>query len=306
MKYCCEFTGEFPKLECYDEVIVKLFANDDITNIRQFFDKYPKQTVIIHLVDNSKEYIDKNLLERLLNILPTSHFKYKLKLNNPYDENTGVLVDYCHENEIPFFFDMLVDDWDILQYIIDLHPTDVYIVNQLGFELPILAPMLHSENIDVRVYPNIAQSANKYADPVRKFYVRPEDLDVYTPFVDVYEFLIDANENTLKQLYYIIYAEETVWEGPLNLLIAGLDVEFDNRGVYNSFGMKRLMCGKKCVKNRSCNFCENIKNTANLMTDEGYGLEYPKSKNRQTAWTRLTKAEQDALRKVLLENFENI
>ena len=82
MKYCCEFTGEFPKLECYDEVIVKLFANDDITNIRQFFDKYPKQTVIIHLVDNSKEYIDKNLLERLLNILPTSHFKYKLKLKS--------------------------------------------------------------------------------------------------------------------------------------------------------------------------------------------------------------------------------
>ena len=53
-------------------------------------------------------------------------------------------------------------------------------------------------------------------------------------------------------------------------------------------------------------FCDNIKNTANLMIDEGYGLEYPKSKNRQTAWTRLTKAEQDALRKILLENFENI
>ena len=64
MKYCCEFTGDFPKLECYDEVIVKLFANDDITNIRQFFDKHPKQTIIIHLADNSKEYIDdKSIIE---------------------------------------------------------------------------------------------------------------------------------------------------------------------------------------------------------------------------------------------------
>ena len=305
MKYCCEYGGEFGKLSFFDEIIIHLRPNDDLFDIQNFFTTHPKQEIIIQILD-TEDFVNNNIFNRLIALLPITQYNYRLKLNNPYADSTGVLVGLCHEYNIPFFFDMLVGDWDILQSLIQFYPTEMYIVNSLGFDLPMVASILHHEDINIRIYPNIAQSTVPDSPSMTKFFVRPDDVDYYEDYVDTMEFLVNVNDNQLKEIYYCIYAEDMMWEGPLEVIIAGFEDHCDNRGIFNSFAIKRLMCSKECVKGRKCKYCFQVQEAANMITDDGYALQYPLSKNRKTAWSRLSKEEQDKLRDKLLEKLKNL
>lgn len=43
--------------------------------------------------------------------------------------------------------------------LVKLKVKDIYIVNELGFELDKIAEIAHKENINIRIIPNIAQSS---------------------------------------------------------------------------------------------------------------------------------------------------
>lgn len=303
MKYCCEYFGEFAKVGYFDELIVHLRPNEDIKNIEDFFSKHKKQTIIIQVLDNH-DFLEGGKASRILSLLPPLEYKYKFKLNNPFDEETIQIVEECKKLGIPYFFDILVDEWDVLNAVAAYEPTDMYIVNTLGFELAEVSRKLHKQNINIRVYPNIAQSRVSGGNSLCKFWIRPEDTDVYDHFVDVFEFLVDVHNNNLKELYYTIYAEEMMWSGPLNLIIAGLEEEIDNRGIFNAFPLKRIECAKACEKNAQCSLCYQLANISNMIVEKGYEIQYPQSSNRKTAWNRMTEEEKDELRKSLFEKIE--
>lgn len=42
--------------------------------------------------------------------------------------------------------------------LIDRKVSDIYIVEELGFDLINVANVLHKNNINVRIFPNVAQS----------------------------------------------------------------------------------------------------------------------------------------------------
>lgn len=304
MKYCCEYFGEFPGVEFYDEIIVRLIPGQDITNIQDFFQNRP-QTVIIHIID-SADFNENITIERLAQLLPPSAYNYKVKLTNPNIEVTQTLVQQCQQYEIPYFFDVLVDDWDVLQYLITLKPTDMYIVNCLGFEIGLVGTMLHNHNIKVRVFPNIAQAAVRDVDSTTKFWIRPEDTDVYAPYVDIFEFFLPKDNNVLKQLYYTVYAQEQLWTGPMEILIAGLEEGIYGGAIFKEFATKRTMCGKVCAKGDKCQFCQQIKTISELLYKEGWSLEYPRAEKTNTAWDRLTEEQKQELRQMVIDKFKNL
>jgi hypothetical protein len=304
MKYCCEFNGEFPMLRFFDEIIVKLFPKDDnaVGSIPNFFDKHSNATIIIQIND-SKYFVESGntIVQRISAQLPNKN--YKFKFNNPFNEYTLQLVEKAKEQNIPFFFDMLVSDWDVLQYVSSLGVSDMYITSQLGFELTTITPFLHSKGIDIRVYPNVAQAEAPEVDSITKFYIRPDDLDTYTDYVDTYEFLVNE-DNKLLQLYYIIYAMDCTWKSDLSNIIIGLDARIDNRGLFNTFGAKRLLCGKRCAKGKQCNYCHNLVQVANDITEEGFQLIYKKSENAIKPYNRISDEEKERLKQLVMDKIK--
>ena len=81
-------------------------------------------------------------------------------------------------------------------------------------------------------------------------YIRPEDVEVYSAYVDHFEF----DENlSLKQEHtiYNIYTKNRAWLGNLNILLTNFNVDVDNRGFElvadendkKAFAHRRIACG---------------------------------------------------------------
>lgn len=79
-----------------------------------------------------------------------------IKLN--YQLYDKIFADKQNKPKIRFFFDTQISDVDTLNALLKLGATDVYIVENLCFELDKISELVHSYNAAVRVYPNIAQS----------------------------------------------------------------------------------------------------------------------------------------------------
>ena len=139
--------------------------------------------------------------------------------------------------------------------LISLGVSDVYIVEELCFEIDKVAEIAHSEGVNIRVFPNVAQSSWNDSDGITKFFIRPEDVYLYEPYIDVLEFFNSRKrENTL----YKIYAIEKKWFGQLSELIVGLNDDIDSRYIASEFGDKRRACRKNCVKGGKCRICDRV------------------------------------------------
>ena len=133
--------------------------------------------------------------------------------------------------------------------------SDVYIVENLCFELDKVAEVAKKYNAQVRVFPNVAQSKFTDTSALKKFFIRPEDLDAYNEYINVIEFY---NVDNKIDTYYEIYAIDKKWFGKLNEIILDFNSDIDNRYIIPRFVEKRIKCGKKCLKDGYCQRCDNI------------------------------------------------
>lgn len=186
-----------------------------------------------------------------------------LKLTLDYYEKIKELED---RKDLRFFFDTRVSDWDTLLGLIDFRVTDVYVVEDLCFELDKVAEIAHSRGVKIRIYPNVAQSKWYDSNPLKKFFVRPEDIDMYKDYVDSVEFY---NVDKKLETYYKIYALNKKWFGKLNEIILDFNSELDNKYVIPRFIDKRISCGKKCLKGARCRRCDNVETLSKTLEKSG-------------------------------------
>ena len=148
--------------------------------------------------------------------------------------------------------------WDMLKECIDFGVTDVYITNELGFDIKNVKSFCDKNNIKVRAYPNIAQTSAQLLTlgNYKSFYIRPEDVELYEKYINIFEFF--PNEEKERVLYEIY--ENREWRGDIHQLILNLPFS-RNLGARNNyiptiFGYSRLDCKKKCVYG-NCQICDN-------------------------------------------------
>jgi hypothetical protein len=178
--------------------------------------------------------------------------------------------------KIPFFFINHISSIDMLTGLIKYHPTDMYICEELGFFLDKISTVLHENNIKVRVYPNICQSSSADIPSLKTFFIRPEDLDTYSAFVDVFELVSDRER---QKVIYKIYKQQE-WFGELSEIIPTFKGDFDNRRILKSFGQIRCKCGKRCMyKPNSCNICDRFMELAETFEKGNIIITNPKKKN---------------------------
>lgn len=250
MKFCLNYNQFTEHMQCLNEADEwNIIFNEKDTTLLEFLDLHGDKQ--INLIFSNLSYI--NFCEEIIK-----------KYNNVKIKFANIDLDELEEKKIafPFFTDILVNNVDILQRLINLKVTDIYIVEELAFEIKQIANYLHELNINVRVFPNVAQSQWKALPALKKFFIRPEDLKFYESYVDIIEFY--EADKTLD-VYYDVYKNKQIWFGRLDEIIIDFNSTIDNKYIIPRFAEMRIDCRKRCLRGDHCNRCEQIEKLASSL-----------------------------------------
>lgn len=271
MRYCIEYSTKFKHFEDERVAEVRVHTSGELDEMKKLCEAFPQKTVVLQLDDGLDAISLRNLVE-LRKVL--QNFKVLIVIKDrlrTYMSTEKERIDLLKENEIPFFFYHYVSDWDEIYLLKDIGVTDIYVVENLCFEVDKVYEVLNKENIQIRVFPNVAQSKYKY--DVRSFFIRPEDRELYDEYVGMYEFYRpEATKNT-DNTYFKVYADAAEWRGELDQLIIGLEDELDSRFVVPRFGEFRIKCGKRCLKGAPCRMCDRVKALAETLEEAGLTVQ---------------------------------
>ena len=267
------FSLKYRRSGKYNDTIdeIRITYHQDLENFEAFLQEHSEQRVVL-------------CIEGEFSSLEVSLFVPFLKYSNwalRFDDVSEEVYVELQKFNIPFFSNKKVSNWDALSVMLNLGVSDVYVTEELCFELDKVAAVVHRSGAKVRLYPNIAQ-ANCEIDPLKKFFIRPEDIEIYDDYVDVYEFFLPADtELSVEEVLYEAYKEER-WFGPLNEIIIGLDSDIDSRYMSTQWGIRRVRCGKKCLKDFPCDLCNTIYQLSKTLEQGGILLSKESAQNSQT------------------------
>ena len=264
MKYCVEFAKSFNYIDEIDEIFIQYKSNNRA--LEKFIEKFKEKRILIRLnFEDLDEFIDSSIqVDFIKAVIDKYEANVAIVLPEYKFDGNRKVFDIFKEKGVPVFFSTMVHSWDELIGLANMGVSDIYIVEELGFELASAAAVLHERGIQIRCYPNVAQSAHPDVPDIKKFFIRPEDVELYEQYVDVFEFYGDNNN-----LYYKIYAKDKKWFGDLSEIIFHFDKSLDSRCVVPQFAEVRSRCGKKCMKGSPCRICEKVDRLAETMQENG-------------------------------------
>lgn len=261
MKYCLTYRkGKDSLMNKADELTIIYNRKD--TTLLDFLLEHKNQRINI-LIQDVATFKEDGDMERIAAI-KDKHSELQIFLQ--LDQIDIEFIKELEVAKIPYFFSKFANNWDTFNGLIKMNVSDIYVVEDLGFNLDICAEKAHAAAISIRVFPNIAQSQWKYTEDIKKFFIRPEDIDQYEPYIDTIEFISD--ENYQDEVLYDVYAIKKEWFGPLKEIIRDFNNELDSRYVVPRFAENRIKCGKRCAKNSSCSICETIEHLSNTLKDK--------------------------------------
>lgn len=255
MKYCINYNATTSHMDCIkaaDELTIEYNNKDD--TLLEFLELNKDRRINLSI----NEELELSYLENLGQKYPNLYFKLPLDYLDKIKEK---------QPDIKYFFNYYVNNWDTFIGLVYKGITDIYIVESLGFELDKIAEIAHKENVSIRVFPNVAQSEWKSINSLKKFFIRPEDVSAYEPYVDVMEFY---GEDSKSDIYYKIYAIDKKWFGKLNEIIISFNSDIDSKCMLPRFAEKRIRCGKSCFKGGKCEMCNRIYELSKTFEKSGF------------------------------------
>lgn len=252
MKYCITYDKNFRHLQEVNEIILPYHGERSRLPLIDMVKDAPAEQRFILSFEGIVNVIEE--IEYVRAAMEV-HDQICIRMEPDYilPEATAAL----QENEIPFFVNKLVNSVDEFVYYLSLGVSDIYIVEELGFNLRNLKTI--SEGVQIRCFANVAQSVVAGEKGITSFFIRPEDVTHYEGFVDVIEFFGPIDRQSV--LYEIYNSEE--WNGKISDLIIGLNVNISNM-LINNFGHFRVGCNKKCNFGK-CNLCKTRVELAELL-----------------------------------------
>lgn len=269
MKYCFNYRRGSEALHLLDEVNIK-FAPSNIDIVLEYIIEHPTQRINAKIKEEEDIYRH-NLLDRFEKFRETyPEIDFAIILPK-YDKN---LAEICKQKKLKFFFDVVVRDWETFHAFIEAGVCDIYLVEQMMFEIKDASKAAHLAGVQVRTFPNIAQLKYEETSSLKSFFIRPEDVELYEGLVDVMElYTIDEiNQDVVLE----VYQKDKQWWGPLKELIIGLNTELDGRYIIPRFGERRLGCGRKCFKGMRCDVCQTVEDLGKNLQKAGLLIKYNK------------------------------
>jgi len=250
MKYCMDFDKHSKYFGKTDEINILYNRIESDEALISFCDMYKKTRVNVCMEEGYKLEDLEHLFE-----LQETEKDYQIYIRLPRRDSAELDFLLAKFPNPKFYFETRVNNWDLVVGLIGYGVSDIYVTEALGFEINKVAAVAHAAGIQVRVFPNVAQSSWDRIPDLKKFWIRPEDLGQYESYIDVCEFYGDIKK---FDVYYDIYKKDKKWLGNLSEIIIGLKEPFDSRFIVPRFVKKRTRCGRECLKGGNCKMCEHI------------------------------------------------
>ena len=249
MKYCLKWNNLCTHLKDADEISIRYIEDKGLLD---FMKKYADKRIILRL--ESTNFSDNEIAKLVAIRRQFPEYSFTVALPNE-DMN---LVNKFKEHDVPFYFLTPVQDWETLNYYIrELGVSDIDLSGPLGFELPKVKKLLERLElfVQIRITPNIIRASTQHCPPLKMFFIRPDDIDLYADYVDVVEFEGIEHQDT----FFNIYAKKKTFIGKLNQVIYNFPLPIDNLGLIKYFGEGRIGCGRKCLAGIRCNRCDTLR-----------------------------------------------
>ena len=155
--------------------------------------------------------------------------------------------------------------------------TDIYIYDDLCYNIPNISKQCKQNNIDIRLILNtIPSTAPDAGDNLISPIFTPRDKDILNEYIDTIEFdcYIDEdrtqyNWNVFNVLYEVWFKDKD-WYGDLRSLNKDLNFYLPVYSTLPTFSEKRISCGRRCAMANSCHRCKDIIEMAQELANNGY------------------------------------
>lgn len=97
---------------------------------------------------------------------------------------------------IPVYTNKIITSFDDFNDLLEIGVSDIFIGNILGFYIKPLSVKAKAYNVKLRAYCNFCQSTSITEPSFKNFFIRPEDIPIYSKYISVFEFAPDTNINT--------------------------------------------------------------------------------------------------------------
>lgn len=184
------------------------------------------------------------------------------------------LQNHLTKNGFPHYYENTIITWEDFIWFLSLNITDIFIGETVAFDIIQASKMAREKNKRLGVCCNFCDSPDNQAVPsLKKFFIRPEDFELYSNYVDVFKFTASsANE---INLLYEIYTKDKKWFGKLSEIIKNYTSDEDSRFIIPKFAQKRLSCGRRCLINPGqCKICDRISELSYTMKNHDIMVSY--------------------------------
>jgi hypothetical protein len=160
----------------------------------------------------------------------------------------------------------MLSKWGLFNGFLKLNVTDIYIAEEICFSLPIAKEKAEAAGKKLRTYANFCMTYWEDDPSITGFFIRPEDVVQYEPYLDVLEFI--TTDTSKEGVLYDIYAVDKKWNGPLKEIISDCNIDISSQYIVPRFAENRIRCGKKCLKGSNCTICETIEHLARTLEEQ--------------------------------------
>lgn len=255
--FACKYNPLSKYTSAIDELIIDWSdkSKDQLNNFCTAF--YEKRIILNIKFEDVKQNID---FFKLFFLEHKDEYFITFKIDNPFDPDEAT---FLNQAKIPWFSRTVASNWDQFNVLAKAGVKDIYISGYLGFCLSDVRAAAHRYNdLVIRTIPNLAIADSPYTKEIYKFFIRPEDIDKYSDYIDVFEFY--EFTDTAADVLYRAYGINKRWFGELREIIINIDnLDINNKHLPERFS-SRATCGKKCYR---CNLCGTLYETSKRLKD---------------------------------------
>ena len=239
----------------------------------EFAEAYPDKRINVEM-----DQIDVSFLS----ILNRAHDNIYVRITNFSDIK---YTDTFKEKGIKFFFDKdCLPAMNIcgLDCLISLGVSDVYITDDLLYNLRETHKYTSSHDIGIRIVLNTVMNSAPYTDAAKTPWFPPDTFDIIEPYIDTVEFDCgDPYDWYAFGVYYRAWFERENWHGNLQEIIKNLDIPIMNDSLASMDLIQyKIHCRRHCVDADShCRKCNQYAEISLLLDEAGIGLNKEKGQN---------------------------
>ena len=272
MKYCGQYSNKID-MSLFDEI--SIIYNKQDSQLISFLQEHLNQRIIL-IVKDIEDFLQAEEWKKLNAIHEKySAFNFAVCFKNlcTFQEAPSALQHCMQELKVPFFTGHIVTNFDQLQYLCNLGVSDVYLAEDICFDLKRARAVCERYKVQIRAFPNVGQCSVKSGPALKKFFIRPEDVEVYSDCIDTLEFWGPLDRQvTLLQIY-----KKGIWFGDLKDLILDFDLSFDSKTIIPDFARIRKNCGRRCMKGEHCSICDTMYQISQKLADRNIIIKQKKT-----------------------------